>query len=253
MDSILDKILKAEIFIADVSTVCKNEEGERVRYLPNPNVLFELGYARAILGEERIILFTSTDIDQLPFDIRPNRTTAINEKRIDDEMRNAILAIDRTKPPFAWEERERPSAARRLELSIVSKYVRHLPNYVLGRMFELLPSLFNPSTINSIQEEFRALLGNPQDRPAGRIKDNLDSFYNSLYDLSTEIDTNYHYNYKSGMMQPQPRSEARSRVDSLKNELHSSYCKLIEVLRTDYPELDFIKLAREAAQNYPIP
>jgi hypothetical protein len=50
---ILEKILAAEMVVADISTV--HATGTR-RASPNPNVLFEVGYAVAELGWERVIL-----------------------------------------------------------------------------------------------------------------------------------------------------------------------------------------------------
>lgn len=73
VESITEKIAKSDVFICDVSII--NPESER-RKTPNPNVLFELGYASAILGWDRIILIQNTaygDVSELPFDIRGRR------------------------------------------------------------------------------------------------------------------------------------------------------------------------------------
>lgn len=71
---ILDKIERATVFIADVSLI--NSGFDRRPLTPNPNVLFELGYAVRALGWERILLVfnqASGSIEQLPFDIRAHR------------------------------------------------------------------------------------------------------------------------------------------------------------------------------------
>lgn len=71
---ILDKIERATVFIADVSLI--NSGFDRRPLTPNPNVLFELGYAVRALGWERILLVfnqSSGSIEQLPFDIRAHR------------------------------------------------------------------------------------------------------------------------------------------------------------------------------------
>ena len=65
--SIEEKIKSADIFIADVTII--NAESQ-AKPTPNPNVLFELGIAQAILGWERIILIVNTayaPIDKLQF------------------------------------------------------------------------------------------------------------------------------------------------------------------------------------------
>jgi len=67
-DTILSKIVSADIFIFD-ATLTYGEP----RPAPNPNVLFELGYALAILGSERVIGVMNTanglEAKRLPFDL----------------------------------------------------------------------------------------------------------------------------------------------------------------------------------------
>lgn len=78
-DTILDKLNRCDIFIGDLSIINNNQN--EFRKTPNPNVLFETGYARAILGWSRIImLFNSAygDINDLPFDLNKRRITKIN-------------------------------------------------------------------------------------------------------------------------------------------------------------------------------
>lgn len=73
VESITGKIAKSDIFVCDISIINKNQEDRKT---PNPNVLFELGYASAILGWERIIMIQNTaygNIEDLPFDIRGRR------------------------------------------------------------------------------------------------------------------------------------------------------------------------------------
>lgn len=73
--AITDKIRTCDAFVADISIVTGAKERNE-RPSPNPNVLLELGYAIALLGWEKIILFCNdiygTDED-LPFDIRQHR------------------------------------------------------------------------------------------------------------------------------------------------------------------------------------
>lgn len=74
--SIEEKIRSADIFVADVTII--NAESQS-KPTPNPNVLFELGIAQAILGWERIILIVNTAyaaIEALPFDIDKHRATS---------------------------------------------------------------------------------------------------------------------------------------------------------------------------------
>lgn len=71
--SIFAKVASADVFVADVSII-NRDDGNRPT--PNPNVLFELGFAVAELGWENVILVMNDvfgDPSALPFDLRGRR------------------------------------------------------------------------------------------------------------------------------------------------------------------------------------
>lgn len=72
--TILDKITKCAVMVADVTPICESEKGKA---LPNPNVMIELGYGLHALGHGRIIAIMNTahgaTVEDLPFDIRHKR------------------------------------------------------------------------------------------------------------------------------------------------------------------------------------
>lgn len=71
-NTILDKIDNSLLFIGDVTAI-KNYKNDD---MPNPNVMFELGYALSTLGSERVIYVCNTykcKVEKLPFDLRSNR------------------------------------------------------------------------------------------------------------------------------------------------------------------------------------
>lgn len=73
VESITGKIAKSDLFICDVSIVNRGINGKTS---PNPNVLFELGFASAVLGWDRIIMVQNTSFggpEKLPFDLRGRR------------------------------------------------------------------------------------------------------------------------------------------------------------------------------------
>lgn len=73
VQTIFKKIDKCSIFVADVTFIAKSESG---KYLPNPNVLFELGYAVKTIGWERTILIINEahgKAKNLPFDLLQHR------------------------------------------------------------------------------------------------------------------------------------------------------------------------------------
>lgn len=86
--TIFSKIDNCDIFIADVSAVCRYEtidkEGNKtVKYMPNPNVMLELGYATHVVGWDNVICVLNSDYGtpkDMPFDIASRRLTPFSLK-----------------------------------------------------------------------------------------------------------------------------------------------------------------------------
>lgn len=97
---ILEKIDGCEVFVCDVTTI--NIDAKNVkRTTPNPNVLFELGYAVARLGWQRIVMLFNTAFGKmadLPFDIDRQRASGYrleDKNEADDARKNLgnLLAV----------------------------------------------------------------------------------------------------------------------------------------------------------------
>jgi hypothetical protein len=92
--SILDKILRTDAFVADVSAICTRGNGA----IPNPNVLVELGFAGGTLGWERIVLVVNESygpVTALPFDLRQRLACLYRSAESDTERagpRNQLSA-----------------------------------------------------------------------------------------------------------------------------------------------------------------
>lgn len=122
VETILKKITQSDIFVCDVTYInhdCTCLRGDSaLRKTPNPNVLFELGYALRILGWERVLIILNTNygkIDDLPFDLDKrrvlsyrcngeNRKEAIQKLAADLKSRiKAIIEKNPTKPILVGE------------------------------------------------------------------------------------------------------------------------------------------------------
>ncbi len=101
-NAILNKIDSSDIFLADVSII--NPTISSGRKTPNPNVLYELGYALKSLGEDNIILIANkdtTETSDLPFDIRNRRMVLVSfsEKGVNKVINRAITdAVMNSRP-----------------------------------------------------------------------------------------------------------------------------------------------------------
>lgn len=86
--TIFSKIDNCDIFIADVTAVCKYDVTDKdgtvkTKYIPNPNVMLELGYATSVVGWENVICVLNSDYgnpEDMPFDIASRRLTPFSLK-----------------------------------------------------------------------------------------------------------------------------------------------------------------------------
>lgn len=89
-NTILSKISQSDIFICDVTPVSILDLGNgKKRAIPNPNVMFELGFAVRCLSWDRIICICNEqygNIEDLPFDISKHRM--IKYHRIKDTKKS---------------------------------------------------------------------------------------------------------------------------------------------------------------------
>lgn len=88
--TLIEKIRTCDAFVADISIVTGRLNADE-RPSPNPNVLLELGYAIAILGWEKIVLFYNEAYgsdEDLPFDIRQHRRIPYRLEK--DELKSPV-------------------------------------------------------------------------------------------------------------------------------------------------------------------
>lgn len=92
--TLLEKIQSASVFVADVTPICATE-GEGGKAVPNPNVMFEAGWAMASIGETFMIFVLNEASGykpkDLPFDIQGRRifTYALNPDATSAERKSA--------------------------------------------------------------------------------------------------------------------------------------------------------------------
>lgn len=90
-DAILNKITRCDLFVADVSPICRVNEGKAVS---NSNVMYELGYASALLGKCRVIKVWNDaygNVKDGPFDINHYPLITYYKKDGSDNFRQLQL------------------------------------------------------------------------------------------------------------------------------------------------------------------
>ncbi len=97
INTILEKIDNSMCFVADITTIGKIG----AKQIPNPNVMFELGYATSSLKSNRVILICNTaqcNLEELPFDLGLKRVISYeldNNKNSEDKAKCKAELISR--------------------------------------------------------------------------------------------------------------------------------------------------------------
>lgn len=96
--TILNKIAEAAVFVADLTPIAQSTEG---KWLPNPNVMIELGWAMHRPGWERVIGVLNTasgaKIEDLPFDIRQRKVVTFALAENADKPARTAARLDLVK------------------------------------------------------------------------------------------------------------------------------------------------------------
>ncbi len=88
--TIFAKITEADLFVADISFIGKSKK----KYLSNPNVLVELGYALGVKGSKALVLVFNTNygkVENLPFDLKMRRI--LTYSAAEDEVNRSTAKI----------------------------------------------------------------------------------------------------------------------------------------------------------------
>jgi len=93
-ENILKKIAACDIFICDITPVVDIETSEgNKRGIPNPNVMFELGFAVRHLGWDRILCILNSEygnVEYLPFDIAKHKIVTYKKKDGERKAENSL-------------------------------------------------------------------------------------------------------------------------------------------------------------------
>ncbi|WP_296097191.1 hypothetical protein [uncultured Agrobacterium sp.] len=267
---ILEKIEMSAIFIADITTIT----GPGVpRPCPNPNVGYELGYAVATLGWERIVLLFNSAIGEfpadLPFDFIQNRVSPYSYAPSDppskrDELRAflevAIKAVIKKNP-------KRPAELK----GLTRERIEH--DHDVKNMRWLMESLHLPTLQQHVQELPHAISDRAiwfSDSFKGVVANNLFSVYDPvLKDAVDKLysgwakalahDNQYHatasgnvhvFTNPGDMPLVGARQKAWDEIDAGRQEMHQGLSMILDRIRSDYLEIDIHQTNAKAWKDY---
>jgi hypothetical protein len=262
--SILGKIQLADVFVADVSIT---NDGPNSQGTPNPNVVFELGFAVGHLGWERIILLVNEvhgGVELLPFDFDRHRAMTFKlgdgigtEKLLASHLRDAIsliIAKDPSRPRTnvfdpAQTERERDlTNLRRLLGSI------HWPT--IKEHISIGPKYLTIAS-DTFHDEVTAILSSPLFHIYdAELKERIMDFFNHWsgsieYDQYEILPNRSRYVWRSGLPSRRFRESMElAHMETERVKMHSAMKEFIALIRAKFPEIDLQELSQAVADRY---
>ena len=269
--TILRKIAEADIVVADITTINRKNKSDNDRPCPNPNVLYELGYAVAHRGWHRIITMFNTAHgsfpNDLPFDIskqrvspycltsRPDPDTkpirmdewimAILDSRLDQLDRRTVHDAS------AVTRRERDlRTLRRLLLTLhvptLEYFLDHLPRRIDDTIF-----WYWESFLGCVQTGLFYLY-DPQLRET--VGELLSCWERTLSHHEQYQSTLHEHAYVFGnpgdLPLPPERQTIWDEIDKARHGAARALASLLERVRADYLDIDLDEMSEEARRQY---
>ena len=250
--AVLAKIELASIFVADV-TIVSGTYDNKAKGQSNSNVMFELGYATAILGVDRIIKIAAPPMDTLPFDIRGNRITMLDHK-ITQHLTNAVAAIGKHDPPTVFERRVAEPALRRNERANVEGYFSNLPLTLFSDSLQRLPRMFS-RILDDVCDDLYARRQRSDKRLPDDLQSDFDAFLGALNTL-TQLGSSSYLETSSSLIRL-PKNHENPNADQimkqaarLKQDLEATLNTFILSSRRQFPDIEYDEILLQAERTY---
>lgn len=266
---IMKKIEKSDIFIADVSII--NSDSKAGRKFPNPNVVFELGFAVAQLGWERIIMLFNSEFGDigkdLPFDFDRHRVSQYKisgknykSDKLKSLLNMAIESIIQNNPTrasdlqgFSIEEQKRMRDISNIKwllssihLPTIDQHILDSPHMILSKVFHfwegyqsiIKSSLFHLYN-NEINDKFNKIYeywGKTLDFP---------QYYDSNFDGMAHI-----FVIPGDLPLTGDKEEAWNSIQNACRELRGTLDSLLGQIREEYLEINIEETNQIAWSEY---
>ena len=268
VDKIFLKIREADIFVGDLTTIVASTKKSRA--CPNPNVVFELGFARALLGWDRIITLFNTkkgrDLSDLPFDYSQNRVSPYSIKSKKDQngknnltslLFTAIKLIIEKDPVkendligYSKEEIERKRDIENLSWILRQIHIQTLENFVVESPRTL--SVQADDFLDNFTAVFESRMFSLYDRDFLRpIKQIATSWQKcgiyGKYDFHTE--STYIFAKPAGGFQTEQLNDL-DRISEERRKIGNALSLLVRKIKTKFPEIDLHATSQVALQEH---
>lgn len=277
--TILDKISRADMAVCDITTINPGGAESCDRKTPNPNVTFELGYAVARLGWERIAMVFNKGIGEfpgdVPFDFDRHRVCDYQNTPQDDASSKAdaqgsvvsylatsVEQILKTNPrrPTASDSLDTPEVRHQRDVRTLRYLLAHLPVPFLEVHARLLPDIVHDD-IFGFWEGFNEIMVSVSTRFYDAELSKALSEFHDAWENTLNFGHAYHhvfghqgyrFNWREGTNGIN-RDEVRAEWESIGHaatRFRSCLDNLVGLIHRDYIEVDLVETSKESMNAY---
>ena len=268
--TIVAKIEAADLVVADITSITRVNAG---RSCPNPNVTFELGYAVAYLGWERVIMLFNEAFGvfpgDLPFDFSQHRANRYNYpeepstqeiSNLEQFLVNAIRAIISKNPKrpeelrgLSVEKVQRSRDIQNIEWFLSSIHLPTLDEFILdmpGRMSD--QSLwfwegFRELMFNSLFYIYDSDLSDA----VGKFATNWFATMSHSEEYDPAANGSYYVFYNPLDMPLSDKRQSKwDKMDLARRNMRQHLDRILHIVRTDYIEVDISETNSRAWKQY---
>lgn len=261
---ILEKIQKSDIFVADITSI-----GEVAgKSTPNPNVLFELGYAMGRIGEQRIICFANDHyekIENFPFDLKTRRPFlySISETDVETNLEyvkkeqariaSALVGIikEMLLTPIITPQNGDNQTTRERDLIKLKRYMNRLPIKIVHKIIDDGKDQLSIDldTIN-VYYNLSAIANFAYFRLYDSVlEDRIMNFTNAIQSVFSHGHEFFHAHKNIYRMRQPTKKQSTQYINEI-NELNDSLKSLVDYVFQNYKEIDLEECNKEAMNHY---
>ncbi|NUT60150.1 TIR domain-containing protein [Herbaspirillum sp. C9C3] len=275
--TILAKIASADAFVCDITTINSDQSGKKT---PNPNVVFELGYAIANVGWQRTILLFNDAFGKfpadLPFDFDRHRATKYSspnpssKKHLNDlaaVLATALGSIVKNDPEKPNSVETPEQRKRNHDVSNINWVMSSLHLPTLDQHVQECPHMLSDRVLY-FWEGFNGVMSNSLFHLYDQNLLNLFRHYHESFHETVRHAEEYHPNHDNSayiftntgdLPLPARREAVWNLIRNAAQEMQKTMPKILSTIRDDYLEVsvdennkaawrDYVQFKKEQAQ-----
>lgn len=254
-NAIITAIESSDIFLCDITTINSKCVCDNTRRTPNPNVMYELGYAAAVLGWQRIVLVFNESIgnfpDDLPFDFKGHYIHKY--KHSDDLLRGKLIAdiqkIAQDNPQKIRVITQSPEQIKRTkDISIIHRIMSTIYLSSIDDFLSNMPSIMPQEAVHYF-ENFNANVRSSEFHLYNKTLEEIVFRFLTAWDQTLSYSTDYTplANYYKLVSKDRKTHHI---IATYCKSMHEAYWDLLHTIREEYLEIDLDETNKIAWNEY---